>query len=80
MANALKIAPDVVLYDVTGEVYDRYMLDKAFLSLIQRSALFVIDQTGNVLHGYVVTNPLKWLRGAAFDDLMRTLDTLNRQL
>jgi hypothetical protein len=78
MANTLGIAPDLVLYDERGEVYDRYMLDRVFLSLIQRSALFVIDREGIIQHAYVVANPQNWLGGAAFDDLMRTLDAINR--
>lgn len=79
MAESLKIGPEQVLYDESGEVYDRYMLDKAFFSLIQRSALFVLDRASMVQYAYVVANPQKWLGGEAFQELMHTLDTLNRE-
>ncbi|MCC7209619.1 MAG: redoxin domain-containing protein [Anaerolineae bacterium] len=78
MAETLKIAPEQVLYDETGDVYDRFMLDRVFLSLIQRSALFVLDRAGVVQHAYVVNFPQKWLGGEAFRELMHTLDGLNR--
>lgn len=78
MASALRIDRALVLYDADGAVYERYMLDRVFLSLIQRSALFVIDRAGIIQHAYVVANPLKWLDSAAFNELMHTLDAMNR--
>jgi peroxiredoxin len=76
MAKATKADPAQVLYDETGEVYDRYMLDKAFLSLIQRSAAFIVDRQGVLRYAYVVTNVQRWLNSKSFASLLATLDSL----
>ncbi len=75
-ARAIKADPGQVLYDESGEVYDRYMLDKVFLSLIQRSAAFIIDPQGVLRYAVVVTNPQRWMNSQAFADLLATLDSL----
>jgi peroxiredoxin len=76
LVKAIKANPGQVLYDETGEVYDRYMLDKVFLSLLQRSAAFIIDPQGVLRYAYVVTNALRWLNSKSFTDLLTTLDSL----
>ncbi len=76
VAKSVKADPGQVLYDQTGEVYDKYMLDKVFLSLIQRSAAFIIDSQGVIRYAYVVTNVMNWLNSKSFTNLLATLDTL----
>ncbi len=76
MAKAIKADPGQVLFDESGEVYDRYMLDKVFLSLIQRSAAFIIDSQGVIRYAYVVTNVMTWLNSKSFTNLLATLDAL----
>jgi peroxiredoxin len=76
LAKTIQADPADILYDEAGAVYDQYMLDKAFFSLIQRSALLVIDRQGMIRHAYVVTNPINWVTGDAFRDLLATLESL----
>jgi hypothetical protein len=64
------------LFDETGAVYDTYLLDKQFFSLIQQSAAFIIDPGSNIRFALKVTNMFKWLGSSVLTDLLTSLDTL----
>ena len=65
--------PYPVLADVDRSVYERYLLDRVFLSLIQRSAAFLVDRDGTIRYAHVSTNPHRTLQSA---DLMSALESL----
>ena len=66
--------PYPVLADGDRSVYERYMLERVFLSLIQRSAIFLVDRDGTIRYAHVSTNPSRTLRAA---DLMSALERLD---
>ncbi len=73
--DAIHAGTTPVLYDQAGKVYDVYMLDSVFFSLIQKSAVFVIDLEGVIRYAYVTSNVMNW-RGERLPELLGILDSL----
>jgi peroxiredoxin len=74
-----EIDPDkrvVILHDGSGAVYDAYALDKVLFSLIQKSALFVVDKGGVLRFARVTANPNSWLTGQWIAQLASEVATL----
>ncbi len=66
-----------VLYDEKRTVYEVYSLERVFLSLIQQSAVFVIDGQGTVRVALVASNPQSWLNPQRIKQVNGLLDELN---
>jgi peroxiredoxin len=64
-----------VLYDDSMRVYDAYMLNAVFFSLIQKSAAFLVDQEGTVRYAYQATIASAW-KEERLSELLATLDSL----
>jgi peroxiredoxin len=75
-AHSVGADPASVLFDETGAVYDTYLLDKQFFSLIQQTAAFIIAPGGSIRFALKVTNMFRWLDTSVFKDLLTNLDTL----
>lgn len=67
--------PYPVLADVDRSVYERYLLQRVFFSLIQRSAVFLIDREGTIRYAHVSTNRAQTLQ---LSDLIAALEGLER--
>ena len=77
LVETLKADPAHVLYDERRTVYETYSLEQVFLSLIQQSAVFIIDGQGVVRFALVANNPLSWLNPQRIKQVNDLLDELN---
>ncbi|HRE49115.1 MAG TPA: redoxin domain-containing protein [Aggregatilineales bacterium] len=74
LVRSLNTPPElVVLHDTDGEAYNTFSLDKAFLSLVQKSGLFLIDQEGILQSAIITANANRWISGRALEDLKKEL-------
>ncbi len=67
-------SPYPILADPEGEIYAKYILDRVFLSMLQKSAAFVIDRAGIVRYAHQVANPLNWLGATALTEVLERLN------
>lgn len=67
----------IVLYDGSGEVYDSYILNKVFFSLLQKSAAFVLDKEGTVRYAHATANAMRWLAPQSIEQILDSLRLLN---
>jgi peroxiredoxin len=65
-----------ILHDGTGEVYDRYKLDKVMFSSMQKSAALVIDKMGIIRHEVQAINANRWFTIEAVESVIKQLDSL----
>ncbi|MDX1994801.1 MAG: redoxin domain-containing protein [bacterium] len=65
-----------ILYDSEGVAYDRFALDRAFFSLVQRSAAFVLDADGTVRYAHSSLNPNYWMGKDALNPVLQDLKAL----
>jgi hypothetical protein len=64
-----------VLYDDTMKTYDAYMLDSVFFSLIQKSAVFIVDQESVVRFAFRTASSRNWNK-ERLSELLGVLDSL----
>jgi len=67
-----------ILHDGTGTAYDAYILNKVFFSMLQKSAMFVIDKSGIVRYAHATANAMRWLSASAMDQLFESLRAVNQ--
>jgi peroxiredoxin len=65
-----------ILHDGTGEIYDRYKLNKVLFSSVQKSAVLIIDKTGLIRHVVQTANATRWVTEAAVSSVLKELDPL----
>jgi peroxiredoxin len=66
----------IILYDGTGDVYTKYTLNKVFFSLIQKSAIFVVDRSSTIRYAQATGNANRWIVGNTLDVIREQLSTL----
>lgn len=67
----------IIMHDGTNDVYDRYALDRILFSLIQKSALFVIDREGVIRFAHTTANANHWLSNKWLDEMLDDVKALN---
>jgi peroxiredoxin len=65
-----------ILHDGTGEIYDKYKLNKVLFSSVQKSAVLVIDKAGVIRHAVQTANANRWITEAAVSNVIKELDPL----
>ncbi|CAG0987631.1 MAG: redoxin domain-containing protein [Anaerolinea sp.] len=63
-----------ILSDGTGEVYDRFSLNKTFFSLIQKSGVFLINRAGIIHYAAATSIPNRWLNAEVIEGLYQELE------
>ncbi|HRE47321.1 MAG TPA: redoxin domain-containing protein [Aggregatilineales bacterium] len=77
LVRSLSIAPEIiVLHDSSGDAYDAFSLNKAILSLVQKSGLFLVDEAGIIQKAIITRVAPRWESGEALEDMKRELSAV----